>query len=521
MGGVGLPSPAGLDTVAGNRVVSAVNALQHAKGFGAGQLFRLRDWQIAILRELFGRVRLDGTRQYRTCYIEIPRKNGKTELAAAIALYLLVGDKEIGAEVYTAAADREQATLVFAAAAHMVDTQPDLRELCHVVTSQKRIVHHRSRSVMRAISAEAYSKHGFNASAVIYDELHAAPNRELYDVLSTSMAARPQPLFIVITTAGWDRTSICWELHDYACRVRDGVVDDPTFLPVIYGAPDDADWTDEAVWRACNPALGDFRSLDEMRMQAERAKAVPALQNTFRRLYLNQWTEQHDRWIDMSRWRAEPCLAPVDAVPLEGAPCYAGLDLGQSDDFTAFVLIWQLDDGRLVVKPRFWVPRGALTRYPHRPYAVWEKAGALKVTDGDVIDVDQVEAAVRHDCLTAGVTACGYDQRFAEHIRQHLEGDGIEMVNVLQGFKLNEALVALQELVVAGQVVHGGHPVLDWMASNAVVRHGRDGDIRVDKQKAGEKIDGIQALTTAVEVMLRVPPKSTSVYKRRGALVLG
>ena len=513
----GLPSARGLNKAAADRVVGCINSLRHQSGKGAGQPFDLRPWQTAIIRELFGRLRPDGTRQYRTCYLELPRKNGKTELAAAIGTYMLLGDSEQAGQVYCAAADRDQASLVYTAAVHMVESHPRLNAECKIIRSTKRIVHYATASFLRAISAEAYSKHGFNASAIIYDELHAAPNRELWDVLTTSTGARRQPLTVVITTAGWDRQSICWELHEYATRVRDGIVDDPTFLPVIYAAPEDADWTSEAVWRACNPALGDFRSLDELRQKVTVAQRIPAQQNSVRRLYLNQWTEQYDRWIDMARWRA--CAMAVPLEELEGAPCYAGLDLGQNDDLTAFVLIWDLGD-RIACRARFWLPEGALATYHQRPYRLWRESGHLEVTPGDVTDLDVVEAAVRDECQRWAPRQVAYDKRFAEQLRLHLEGYGIAMINTEQGFGLHEALTKLSSLVAEGALCHGDQPILTWMASNAVVKHGPHQTIRLDKQKAGDKIDGIAALTMALDCLIKAGEPSRLVYSDRGILTV-
>jgi len=285
------------------RAIRLVNQLTHTKGAFAEQTFDLRPWQRKILTQLF-KTRRDGLRQYRTCLLMLPRKNGKTELAAALAIYFLLFDGEIGAEVYSAAADKDQAALVFNVAAQMVRNDPELYAQCEIVDSQKRIVHRRSGSFYRAISAEAYSKHGFNASVVIYDELHAAPTRELWDVLSTSQGARVQPLMLAISTAGYDRHSILWELYSHAKKVLENPAIDPTFLPILYEAPADADWTDEKVWKQANPALGDFRSFEEMRTSAARAKEIPAQENTFRRLYLNQWTEQASRWVSLTAWDA-------------------------------------------------------------------------------------------------------------------------------------------------------------------------------------------------------------------------
>jgi phage terminase large subunit-like protein len=288
---------------AGARAVAILNKLTHTKGPFAGQSFHLRPWQVRILKRLFTTGE-DGRRVYRQCLLMLPRKNGKTELAAALAIYFLLFDGEIGGEVYSAAADKDQAALVFNVAAQMIRNDPELLAQCEIIDSQKRIVHRKSGSFYRAISAEAYSKHGFNASVVIYDELHAAPSRELWDVLTTSQGARSQPLTLAISTAGYDRHSILWELYAHARKVAENPSLDPSFLSILYEAPVEANWTDERVWRKANPALGDFRSLEEMRVACARAKEIPAQENTFRRLYLNQWTEQASRWIQMPAWDA-------------------------------------------------------------------------------------------------------------------------------------------------------------------------------------------------------------------------
>jgi phage terminase large subunit-like protein len=285
------------------RAVRLINLLTHTAGPFARQPFNLRRWQQRIIRRLFS-TRPDGLRLYRTCLLMLPRKNGKTELVAAIAIYCLLFDHEIGGEIYCAAADKSQAAKVFLAIVVMIEADSELLAQVEIIRSQLRIVHRASGSFCRAISAEAYTAHSFNASVVIYDELHVAPNRDLWDVLATSQGARAQPLMIAISTAGFDRHSILWELYAHAQRVLENPALDPTFLPILFEAPIDADWTDERVWHQANPALGDFRSLEEMRTMAARAKAIPAQENTFKRLYLNMWTEQADRWIPLAAWDA-------------------------------------------------------------------------------------------------------------------------------------------------------------------------------------------------------------------------
>ena len=473
--------------------------------------FDPRPWQQKIIRELFGRMRADDPtrRAYRTCYIEIPRKNGKSELAAALALYGLIGDGVKGAEVYSAAADREQASLVFNVAAQMVRNDPMLDAeqggRLKIIDSQKRIVDVKTGSFYRAISAEAYSKHGFNASMVIYDELHAAPNRDLWDVLTTSMGARSEPLVIAITTAGYDRHSICWEQHDYATKILSGVVTDPTFYPVIYAAPDDADWTDEKVWRKANPALEDFRDIDDMRMLAHRAKEIPALQNTFRRLYLNQWTEQSERWIDMAAWDA--CAGPVGWKQLRdsmrGRVSVAGLDLSSRVDLTALVLLFEGNDGERVVVPFFWVPEeGAMkrARTDRVPYDQWIRDGAIFPTPGAVVD----QGVIRSDLLRLaneyGIREIAFDPWNATKLTVELAGDGLNVVELRQGFpSLSGPTKDLGAMVMSRTLRHGGHPVLRWMASNMVVRQDPNGNIVPDKSKVTERIDGIVALIMAVK----------------------
>jgi phage terminase large subunit-like protein len=490
--------------------IEFISKLTHTKDKWAGLDFQLRPWQKAIISELFGRMRADDPtrRAYRTCYIEIPRKNGKSELAAALALYGLVGDGVIGAEVYSAAADRDQAALVFNAAAQMVRNDDYLRTRLKIIDSQKRIVDHKTGSFYRAISAEAYSKHGFNASLLIYDELHAAPSRELWDVLTTSMGARSEPLVVAITTAGYDRHSICWEQHDYAQKILDGTVQDPTFYPVIYAAPEGADWLDEEVWHQANPALEDFRDLDEMRALAHKAKEIPALQNTFRRLYLNQWTEQAQRWIDMAAW--DGCAGATDWIRLResltGRACYAGLDLSSRDDLTALVLVFEDPDEGMTILPFFWVPadgaekRGRTDRVP---YPQWIREGLLTATDGNVIDQGFIREDINRLAKIYQIKQIGFDPWNATKLCLELQGDGIQVIETRQGFRsLSEPTKHLGALVAGRALRHGGHPVLRWMASNMVVRQDPNGNLAPDKSKVTERIDGIVASIMGIGAVL-------------------
>ena len=292
------------------RAVEVINRLTHTSGPYARLPFNLRTWQKRIVRAIF-KTGPSGLRIYRTVLLMLPRKNGKTELMAALAIVFLMFDRVIGGLIICAAADLEQASLVFDAIVTMIRNDPELEAEVLIVTSQKRIVHRASGSVIRAVSGEAFNKHGLNCSIVLYDELHAAPNRELWDVLATSQGAHTEPIMIAISTAGYDRHSILWELYQHAKRVKADPALDPTFLPILYEMPTEADWTDEREWHKSNPALGDFRSLEEMRATCKRAQEIPAQEMAWRRLYANQWTESSERWISMAAWDA---CCQVDAA---------------------------------------------------------------------------------------------------------------------------------------------------------------------------------------------------------------
>jgi len=457
--------------------------LVHTKGEWSGIPFALLDWQRdEIIGPLFGTLNDDGTRQYRTAYIELPRKSGKSEMAAGVALYLLFADGEPGAEIYGAACDREQASIVFNVAAEMVKRSPVLRKRAKIVDSRKRIVVPSTGSFYRAIPADAAGSHGFNASGIIFDELHAQPNRDLWDVLSTSTGARRQPLLFAITTAGYDRHSICWEQHDYAEKVQSGVIDDPSFFAYIRSAPEDADWTDPAVWEACNPGLGVTVKREYLEQQARKAQETPAYENTFRRLHLNQWTRQEERWLPLEKWDA--CAEPVDAETLRGRECYAGLDLASTTDIAAFVLVFPNEDNTYDVLSHFWVPEESMairSRRDRVPYEVWCREGYIQATEGNVIDYATVLATIDDYAQRYDIQELAYDRWGATQLVQQLQDRGMEVVPVGQGFaSMSAPTKELLNVVLSQRLRHGGNPVLRWMADNMVVRQDPAGNIKPD-----------------------------------------
>ncbi|MFA6711907.1 MAG: terminase TerL endonuclease subunit [Candidatus Caldatribacteriota bacterium] len=497
----------------GDRVVNFIKSLKHSKGKWYGKPFNLMPWQEKIIRDIFGTIKEDGTRQYRTAYIEIPRKNGKTEIAASIALYLLFADGEAGGEIYSAAGDRDQATLVYNAAQSMVKQSPALLKRCKIIDSQKRIVYYATNSFYRVLSAEHSTKHGVNAHGVIFDELHVQPNRELWDTLTTSGGTRTQPLIVAITTAGYDKNSICWEQHDYAIKVRDGIIKDPTFYPVIYAADEKDDWEDENVWFKANPALDNFRSLDEMRALYKKAKEVPALQNTFKRLYLNIWTSQETRWLDMDWWNA--CKGEVDPKELEGKVCYGGLDLSSTDDLSAFLLAFP--KGEIVkVLPFFFMPSDNIEKRVHRdrvPYDTWVRQGLIYTTPGNVIDYQFIFDKICELAKIYEIKEIAFDPYNALMLNQKLADEGFKMVEVRQGMKsLSPPTKHLETLILSGKLEHGGNPVLTWMFNNVMIVTDANDNRRIDKEKSREKIDGIQALIMAISRVM-VQEDKASIYE--------
>ena len=494
--------------------VRLINQLTHTKGPFAGQPFRLRPWQEhKVIRPLFSVDPKTGRRQYRTCLLMMPRKNGKTELCAALAIDGLLFDGEIGAEVYSAANDKEQAALCFNVAAQMIRNDPELDAACEIVDSQKRIVHRKSGSFYRAISAEAYSKHGFNASRVIYDELHAAQSRDLWDVLASSTGARAEPLVIAISTAGYDRHSILWELYQHGKKVQAAPAIDPTFLAVIWEAPIDADWRDEKVWKQANPALGDFRSLEELRAACARAQEIPAQENVFRRLYLNQWTEQDARWIALDAWDA--CQVAIDPATLAGRRCYVGLDLSTTTDLTAAVAVFPDDEGPgCAVLPHFFCPAERIQMRAARdrvPYDEWARRGVLTATPGPTVDYERVRAQLVDWQDRYQVRMVAFDPWNATDLVSRLEKvDGFTCVKMRQGkATLSAPSKALEKAILERTIRQDGHPILRWNIANAAVDTDNAGNIQPSKAKSTERIDGVYALVMALDAMHRdqAPPE--------------
>lgn len=482
--------------------------LTFTAGQWRGEPFILQPWQSAVTANLFGWKRHDGLRRYREAFILCARKSGKSEWAGGLGCLLTFADGEPGAQVYCAAADREQARLVFTAAKTMVAAEPELARRGNTYTNS--IVVEETGSTFKVVSAEAYSKHGINAHGIIIDELHAHENRELVDVLITSTGARRQPLVVMITTADYARESICNEKYEYACKVRDGIIDDPAFLPVIYEAPPDADWTDPEVWALANPNMGISISKEYLERECRRAQESPAYENTFKRLHLNIRTEQDVRWLPMDAW--DHCgELPIQLTALKNQKCFAGLDLASTTDITALVLAFLDKSGEVTLIPKFWLPLNTAKKRERKdrvPYTTWARQGLIELTDGDVVDYDRIRIHINELKKTYRIKEIALDPWNATQLSVQLQGDGFEVVTFGQGFRdMTSPTKELEKLVISGKLRHGGHAVMRWMASNVSVELDAAGNIKPSRKKSIEKIDGIVAAIMALGRALAEPQR--------------
>ena len=505
------------DTEAAEHAVGFFRFLKHSKGEWAGRPLTLEPWQQFYLWTLFGWKRDDDTRRFRTAYQEVARKNGKTTIAAGVGLYLLLADGEAGAEIYTAATKRDQARIAHSEATRMVKSSPFLRQR---ITAFKDNLHIRdTASKFEPLGRDENSMHGLNVHAAIVDEVHAHPTREVWDVLETATGSRRQPLMFGITTAGYDRQSLCYQLHDYAEKVLAGTVQDDSFHGIIYTLDDPDAWEDEVQWIKANPNLGVSVKLDDLRRKAERAKEIPSSLNAFLRLHMNVWTQSVSKWLDPERWMS--CGQPVNADALRGRVCYGGLDLSSTTDLSALALVFppEQDGEPYQVLMRFWVPEDAMRQRSHRdrvPYDAWVRQGWIAATPGNVIDYEWILAQVDKDAQEFDLHEIAFDRWGATKIIQAIEGRGMTCVQFGQGFaSMSAPTKELEKLVLGGGIAHGSNPVLNWMADNVVVRVDPAGNLKPDKERSTEKIDGIVALVMGLDRALR-HAKKRSVYEERG-----
>lgn len=524
--------------------------LRHVEGKVSKSLFILEKWQRAVVANLFGWKRKNDkgriVRRYRTLFLYVPRKNGKTPFVAGLCLFLLLGDGEPGAQIYSAAAEREQAAILFRHAKGMVENEPLLDEQVTIYGGggsgglRSIVLNSDQASVFKVLSADADTKHGQNPHAVMIDELHAQPDRDLVDTLETGFASdnREQPLLVYLTTADYDRPSICNEKYMQACAVRDNGGDrdkpgfDPTLLPVIYEAKQTDDWTSEVVWARANPNLGVSVSLDYLRNKCQQAKETPIFENTFKRLHLNMRTQTDVKLISMELWDA--CAEPFEVSSLHGRACYGGLDLASTEDLASFALVFPGDVTHLLVWS--WCPEEKVRRRARMrvPYDQWQQAGHLEATGGNQIDYETIHERIIEQSKLFDIQMIGFDPYQAESMQQGLTAAGIEMVKVPQThINLSGPTKELLRLIKTNRLRHGGNPVLRWSAGNVAayikgkIPSGQLLDDYLDKvpimpskQNSADKIDPITATVIALSQMLASPPPAgPSIYETRGVEV--
>ena len=511
------------DEVAARHAIEFFGHLRHSTGEWANHPFTLQPWQAFVVGSLFGWKRTDGLRRFRTAYVEVARKNGKSAMLAGISLYALLADGEPGSHVYAAATTRDQARIVFGEAERMVDASPALR--ARVTRTVNNLAVLATSSWFRPLSADASKMDGLNVHFAAVDEVHEHPNPEIIQKLNTATGARRQPLVFEITTAGHDRQSVCWQHHEFSVKALEGGV--PTEASdswFAYIATIDAgdDWTNPAVWIKANPSLGVTVKVEDLKRQVEEAREMPAQQNAIRRLRLNEWTEQVTRWIDMGVWADG--AEPFDEEDLVGRTCYGGLDLARVNDLSSLALVFPPERPGETVKViwRHWCPEDDILRRARRDrarYTVWRDQGWLVATEGNTTDFRFIEAEIVDLATRFNIMEVAYDRTFAGELVRNLQDEGIAMVEFGQGFiSMGPAAAEFMRLLIGRDLQHGGNPVATWCASNVTVRRDPAGNEKPDKERSTERIDAVVAAVMAIG-RLQVGESDRSVYENRGFLV--
>lgn len=510
------------DEAAGQRVVDFIERYcKHHKGEWAGRPLILEPWQKKALVIVFGWMRADGTRRFRTAYIEIPRKNGKSELAGGVGLYLLIADDEPGAEIYSTATKKDQAKIVWGAAEAMVKASPALKK--RIRAYKNNLSCERLGSKFEPLSAESGTLDGLNAHGNLTDEAHAHKDRHVYDVVATSMGSRRQPLNWVITTAGiYNPETIGWELHERAIQILDGVIEDDTFFAFIAAADDGDDWEDPATIAKANPNIGVSVKWEYLLEQRDRAKTTPSFLNTFLRYHLDRWTEQHERWIPIEMWNA--CDRVVSEKDLEGEMCWAALDLSSKLDITALVLCFPRPGKIYDFLFRFWCPQETImqrSKEDRVPYDAWSRDGWIISTPGNVVDYDFPIAELETLSKRFQIVEVAYDPWNATATATDLQEKGLVLVEFGQGYKsMSEPTKEFEKLVVAKQIGHatdrGVHPVMRWMVANVAVKRDPADNLKPDKSSAIGRIDGVVGSIMSLGRAIVSPELMPSVYETRG-----
>lgn len=489
------------DTARANKVCRFIELLPHIKGPKAGEPIVLEPWQVFILTTVFGWVKADGSRRFRRVYIEVPRGNGKSALSSGVGLYMLCGDGEGGAEVYSFATTRDQAKIVFGDAQNMARRTPGLRTHFGVDVNAHNINVLRTASKFEALSAEGSTLDGLNTHFACVDELHAHKTRAVYDVVETSIGKRAQSLLWVITTAGSNRAGICYEVRGFVIKVLAGVAKDESQFGIVYGLDEEDDWTTEEALIKANPNWGISVMPEVLLPLQAKAMTMPSAANNFKTKHLNEWVNADTAWMDMRAWDA--CKDPtLDPEQFAGEPTYVALDLASKVDIAAKVALHERTiDGKAhyFVFGQYYLPRDTVERGENSQYQGWEHMGLLTVTDGAVIDFDVIEQDLLADCSRFEVREVPYDPFQATQLSTRMAAQGVPMVEMRPTvLNFSEPMKQLEALVLQGRLHHNGDPVLAWMMSNVVAHMDAKDNIYPRKERPENKIDGVVALIMAL-----------------------
>lgn len=530
--------PFKFDLERADRPVRFASKLKHWEGSFAGKFFEPMLWQKFILGSVFGWIRKDnGRRRYRYAYIEIPRKNGKSFLAAVVALYMLVADKEDGAQVYSAATKKEQAKIVWECASNIAEKSGIKQITKHWLSLRVKSTN----SVFKPMAAEARKEDGLNPHCAVCDELHEWPSRDLWDVIEDAFGARTQPLLFAITTAGYNQEGICWQQHTHVVNILDSVVNnglyqDETYFGFIADLDEDLldpkkgghplNWTEPKFWAQANPCLGEAKQEDYILDQVNKARLMPSKENAVKNKQFNIWTQAETKWLDMMKW--DECNAlEVDAKRLERLKCYSGLDLSSTNDITAHVLAFPPNGvyDEWSVLTHFYLPKDNLHKRSKQDrviYEDWVRQGWITLTPGDLIDLDFVFTDALRLKGRYNIVSCGFDPWKAVEIATKLESEGLKMVQMRQGHQTLGPPSRFLELgVLKTQFRFNRNPVLRWMAGNTAGLRDSNDNVRPDKSDHNKRIDGVVALVMALGQGIVDAPARKSKYETQGLLVVG
>jgi phage terminase large subunit-like protein len=486
------------------RVIRFVESLPCTSGPFAGTKLKLRPWQRKFIQSVYRTEK--GKRLVRTAVLSMGRKNGKTQLAAALALCALSGpESEERGEVFSCANDRFQAGRIFSEMVAIITRVPWLDARINIIRFRKELEDIPTGSIYAALSADVATKQGLSPSFVVYDELGSATSRELFDALDTSQGGRQQPLLIVISTQAAVDAAPLSTLIDYGLRVQRQEITDPSFHLTLYTAPIDADPWSAATWKLANPALDDFRSLADVQRLALQAQRMPSAEGSFRQFILNQRVEGTPQFLTMAAWKS--CGGAAELQP--GRPCFAGLDLGATKDLTALILVLKNADGSFDVASYCWLPGETLTEAEDRdrmPYRQWADAGQLLIFPGRTTDPAVVALKVAELHGRYRIQSLAFDRWRVEDVRRELDAIGcaVELTPWGQGFRdMAPAIDELERLVEQGKLRHGMHPVLGMAAANARIELDAAGNRKLSKRRATGRIDPLQSLAMAIGVATR------------------